>query len=241
MEFQFIVLKEWSARASCLESKDAFRQWLNHPHPLETDEMYKPDCRNVPARLRGKSSKLSRFIMEPFFEIIDSHQLDAASIDVVFASRFGEIQVLESLFECIAEKQSLSPLDFCNSVHHTATSYLNIATKNQQISRTVSANEHSFVAALTEVFCLLNTGSCKSVMLLLGDQTVPHIFGRHKMPPFAFGAALLFDKEMARDGVVIELAHLTNNWQSPVSFFDWLRCTAINNSFDDLTSQEGEH
>jgi predicted nucleic acid-binding Zn ribbon protein len=39
------------------------------------------------------------------------------------------------------EGEQLSPIDFCNSVHHTATGYLSMATCNRGISRTVSAGE----------------------------------------------------------------------------------------------------
>lgn len=225
-----ISLLDWSGRAFQLENKGAFQKWIAAPHPLESSSDYRPPCSSIPPRLRGKSSTLSRLVMAPFFDVIEANNLNPAAVDLVFASRFGEIRILESLLDAMYTRQPVSPLDFCNSVHHTATGYVSIATKNQRISRTVSAGAHTFGAGLIETLQLLKTNRSDHVVLLVGDETVPSFFAAEK--DFAYGLALLFQKSTKDDTNAISLDRILTIFQgdnSPVSVFDWLRDINLSN------------
>ncbi|MBN2527373.1 MAG: beta-ketoacyl synthase chain length factor [Deltaproteobacteria bacterium] len=218
-----ISLVDWSGRAPQLDSKDAFSRWVHQPYPIEPDGSYKPACTNVPARLRGKSSTLSRLVMAPFFELIEAHSLDASAIDFVFASRFGEIQILESLFHSIYSNEPLSPVDFCNSVHHTATGYLSIAAKNMRISRTVSAGPHTFAAGLLESWQLLANNISDTVALLVADETVPPFFVPGEKERHSYGMVLLFTKALLAKGDSILLPDILDAQHNALSATDWLR------------------
>ena len=220
-----IFLHDWSGRAYSLDTRESFRRFVINPHPIEPNVGYLCACPSVPPRVRGKSSPLSRMIMAPFFEIVARHQLPPASVDVVFASRFGEIRVLETLLEAIYSGEALSPLDFCNSVHHTPTGYLSIAAKNQGISRTVSAGELTFGAALLETWQLLATGRSQRVVLLCGDESVPDFFIPGEKHEFAFGMALLFgiEKQTQDDEEIVLFNAIYETSRQAVTVFDWLR------------------
>ena len=222
-----ISLLDWSGRAFQLENRQVFHTWVKAPYDVGTDPGYTPPCPTVSPRLRGKSSTLSRLVMEPFFELVTDNHLDPKSVDLVFASRYGEIRILESLLDAIYTSQPLSPLDFCNSVHHTPTGYLSIAAKNQQISRTVSAGANTFGAGLVEVWQLLQTRRSKCVALLIGDESVPAFFVSDDT--FAYGMALLFglpEMAVANDpvsAIPISLQQILDTHRSSTSPFTWLR------------------
>ncbi|MBN2718669.1 MAG: beta-ketoacyl synthase chain length factor [Deltaproteobacteria bacterium] len=221
MSLAAITIVDWSGRAFQLENKSAFRNWILSPRELEDDPGYKPECPDVPARLRGKSSTLSRLVMAPFFEVTSLNRLHPSEVDLVFASRYGEIRTLETLLDAIYCFQPVSPLDFCNSVHHTATGYISIAAQNRGISRTVSAGEQTFAAGLMECWQLLHTGRSETVALLVGDEAVPSFFDTPSR--FAYGLAILFQKSKAGDQFPISLDRIQEVCNLSVSATEWLR------------------
>jgi hypothetical protein len=221
-----IYLHDWSGRAFSLETGEDFRAFVQNPRPIEFNTEYLCACPSVPPRVRGKSSPLSRMIMAPFFEVMSRNQRNPATVDVVFASQFGEIRVLESLLNAIYSRDAISPLDFCNSVHHTPTGYLSIAARNQGISRTVSAGDCTFGAALLETWQLLTTGRSQLVALLIGDESVPDFFIPGEKHEFAFGMALLFGIEKQKQNVDEQLVLFSDIYKTscqPVTACDWLR------------------
>ncbi|MBN2342649.1 MAG: beta-ketoacyl synthase chain length factor [Deltaproteobacteria bacterium] len=235
MSRRAIQLLDWTGRAAGLEDRQTFRNWVSEPYAVDCEPSYKPPCKAVQARLRGKSSTLSRLVMEPFFELTERLNIPASDVDMVFASRFGEIQVLETLFESIFTKDTVSPLDFCNSVHHTATGYASIASKNQQLSRTVSANEQTFGAALFEAYALVVTGKSNTVMVLAADEKVPELFRQEGHCECSFGVALAISAVdactafEATGRLRISYDDVVQAYQRAESPVDWLRRCALKN------------
>jgi len=84
-------------------------------------------------------------------------------------------------------------MKFCNSVHHTPTGYISIATKNRGISKTISGGKDGFSAALLEVASLLNKDNSTPVILLVGEEKTPEIFEDNSSSPFDYAMAFLFD------------------------------------------------
>ena len=153
----------------------------------------RPECAGVPSTVKRRFTDLTRAVIDPFLEVCRRTGTDASRVAVVLASAHGEIRILEKLLDEMARGQTLSPIDFCNSVHHTATGYLSIAVSNRGIARTVSAGDRTFEAGLLETFVLLVSGRADRVALLVGDEAVPAVFGAPataKAP--CPGAALLF-------------------------------------------------
>jgi hypothetical protein len=183
----------WSGRAEGLESKEQWIKWLDSRHTVDADNSYRPACKELKPAVRRRITTLSRLVIEPCFEVAAATDTDMARAGTVFAGEHGEIDILKKLFEQINDAEQPSPIDFCNSVHHTATGYLSMGTGNHGISRTVSAGDATFAAGLLETFTLLCSRRCSSVVLLTGDLPVPPAIGRvESYPGFAYGIAAVF-------------------------------------------------
>lgn len=176
-----------------LETVDAWADFLETGRREVPESPVRPPLKQVPAMLRRRLTPVSELVVSSWFALCTDAEIDGAQLPHVFASAHGEIRILENLLDVIHREESLSPTEFCHSVHHTATGYLSLITGNRGISRTVSAGSRTFHAGLVETMSLLSSGHHPLVVLTVADETVPAVFCDHLgIPAFAHAVSFVF-------------------------------------------------
>lgn len=114
--------------------------------------------------------------------------LDVTALPTVFASEVADTRITDRICRDIIDPaRAVSPTQFHNSVHNTASGYWSIATGSQAAANSLSGGCDSFCVALRECQALLATGECEAVLLVcfesLGaddnalDRARPCIYG----------------------------------------------------------------
>ena len=138
-----IRILNWSAWAPNLPTKAAWVDYVK-TGTFPDVAVKKPPCKQVPQILRRRCTFVTRMVLETSLDVFSGTEVASDSTQTV-CSRHGELQLLGSLLHDIHSEVPLSPTQFSNSVHHTATGYFDLVTKNKQTSRTISAGMSSFV------------------------------------------------------------------------------------------------
>ncbi len=162
------------------------------------DAIRKPTATLLPARLRRRTSLLTRMVAEVFAQAAELASVERGEAGVVFASAFGEIQTTGTLLSALTRDPGdpLSPVRFHNSVHNTPTGYVSIATANRGFNTALAAGRGSVAMALLEAATVLAAGRCDSVVVAIAEEPLPAPLDAScdRYAPLAVGLAL------ARDG-----------------------------------------
>jgi hypothetical protein len=132
-----------------------------------------PGAALLPARLRRRTSRLTRSVAEVLDGLAATCGVDLAQVPVVHGSSLGEIDTTVRLLEMMHEEDGgLSPTRFHNSVHNTAPGYVSIATKNRGFSTSVAAGPATVAAAILEAFGVLRSRESE-VIVVVADEPAP--------------------------------------------------------------------
>lgn len=140
-----------------------------------TDE--KPDLSFIPMMTRRK---LSPLVKSAFSTMYDCY--DGKDINLVFASQYGELDILNKLISQYSQDNEVSPIAFSSSVHNSTAGIFSLLNNIKHKYNAISAGEHSLSnglsAALTEtdtvLFCYADTfPHPASVSCLIGKTAAP--------------------------------------------------------------------
>ncbi|HIF59704.1 MAG TPA: hypothetical protein EYQ26_09465 [Rhodospirillales bacterium] len=223
-----IRILNWSAWAPNLTAKAAWIDYLKSG-TLSDVVVKKPPCKNVPEILRRRCTFVTRMLLETSLDVFSGTGVAPDSAQMVFCSCHGELQVLGSLLHDIHSEVPLSPTQFSNSVHHTATGYFDLVTKNKQTSRTISAGMSSFVNGYLEAIGLLKIKPDRACLLVMADETPAQPFAQDLKQPWNFSYAIAWLLELAksndRDACRLtrseSSAPCTFDDKPPLSFLRW--------------------
>lgn len=227
-----IDLLAWDAWAPGLEDKDKWKQWLAHEKviPINEEDLL-PDANAVPPRLRRRCSSVSRMALETGLAVCETSGISGEEVNLIFCSRNGELITLKALFEDLCISEPLSPTRFSNSVHHTATGYFSLITKNRRISRTISGGDDCFACGLLETCGLLDKYPEIPVLLFYCDEFVPQPFDEMlEKPEFPFSVAMMLKRNS--ESPAFQVGFETHNQvrktlpkgpDSVFSFLNWLQ------------------
>ncbi|MBN2804966.1 MAG: beta-ketoacyl synthase chain length factor [Deltaproteobacteria bacterium] len=219
-------ISDWSARSKGLDSKLLFEKWLKEGTRVLDDDgvKYVPGCKELKPAVRRRATLLSKLVIDSFYEITIKDGGDLSNEAMVFASKNGEIEILDNLLNQMYQGEELSPMDFCNSVHHTPTGYLSMATLNRGISKTVSAGNNTFAAGLLEAAVIIERKKSDSVYLLVSDLMVPESLGEVLTPdPFAYGMAILLEEADGMDKNSFSIDDIKELFYTDSDVFDFLK------------------
>ena len=133
-----------------------------------------PRAELLPARLRRRTSLLTRMAAEVVAQAIAGAGVDLKELVIVFGSVYGEIQATVDLLAQMVDEPGapLSPAKFHNSVHNTATGYLSIATGSHAGATAVSAGAATLAVALLEAATAL--AACAApILVVLAEEPLP--------------------------------------------------------------------
>jgi len=158
-----------------------------------------PKCALAAARAKRGTSRIARMLGEVFQQAGEDAGVDLSQVPTVYASAWGEIDIMIKLLDQIAEGDAgLSPIRFKHSVHNSASGMVSIATENRGFSTALAAGRRTFEQGVLEALTLLRTTNSESVILAVAEDQLPMPLDRYgKYEALAVG--LCFGK-VARDG-----------------------------------------
>ncbi|MEE9421709.1 MAG: beta-ketoacyl synthase chain length factor [Gammaproteobacteria bacterium] len=148
------------------------------------------DASLLPAMVRRRTSEATRIAVSAATRACSNAATDH-ELPAVFVSLSGEIQVTDKLCQAIAKNEyPLSPTQFHNSVHNTASSYWSMATNNQFPMMAMSALEDGFALGLLESWCQLQTGAEKILLVVYEEEAPTHLLPDYNWEPCAISLVL---------------------------------------------------
>lgn len=169
------ALSGWAAWAPGLSDEESWRDWLQRPYPLPTDEA--PPLPQMPAALRRRVERLGRVALQATYSCRDGR-----ACPVVFASRYGDSVRTDSLLRQLAESALVSPTSFALSVHNAVGALYSIATRDTSAYTALAAGPETVEAAFTEACGVLDDGA-DSVLVVVYDEPLPAPWDRFEEGP----------------------------------------------------------
>lgn len=173
-----------------------------------------PPAELLPARLRRRTSLLTRMAAEVLAQASAGLTIDLHVASIVFGSIYGEIQTTGDLLTAMIDDPGspLSPTKFHNSVHNTAIGYLSIATKNHVGSTAVSAGGSTVAMALLEASTILAAEGGAVLVALAEEPLPPPLDAEGRWAPLAVGLVV---ERPGRGGLPIRFAESEGPFTAP--------------------------
>ena len=156
----------------------------------------------IPPALRRRMGRLERLAVRCTLSVL----ADASTDELIFCSRYGNVESLSTLLRGIAEGELTSPMGFSGSVHNAAPGLVGQIRQERLSHTAVAAGRQTLAAALVEAYARLQSEECESVTVILADLPLPdhfHEFEDELLP----GLALAMRIELGGEGdAAVELA-----------------------------------
>lgn len=134
----------------------------------------KPDLSFIPMMTRRKLSHLSKIAFATLYKCYEQDE-----VNLVFASKYGEVDKLLDLIKQYTSENEVSPIAFSSSVHNSTIGTFSLLNKIKSKYDAVSAGDNSLSNGLlnsilnksTTLFCYADTiPELQSVSCLLGES-----------------------------------------------------------------------
>lgn len=158
-----------------------------------TDRVERPPAEILGARMRGRSSVLTRAFAELYGQLEKpTMRLDepAVGIPTIYASCFGEMETTLKLLDQMEDEPRLSPIRFQASVHNTASGRISLETKNRAFSTAIAAGNGTFSMALLEAQAWLSCHGGEVLVLAAEEELPPRLDPDLRYPPIGVGLHL---------------------------------------------------
>jgi Beta-ketoacyl synthase, N-terminal domain len=165
-----ISIRRWAFWSA--ETEDA-QAWLDHwssPDPAPASQ--RPPAASVPAMQRRRLSKLSRMAVQLALDCSDGTEVGYT----IFGSRHGEVVRTRGMLAAIAERETLSPTQFSQSVHNTSSGLFAILTQDHGPATSIAAGAATFAACWTEAVAELTAHPGRKVLLVCADEVLPEAY-----------------------------------------------------------------
>lgn len=230
-----VVVRDWSAWAPGIETKDAWAAWAAAPVAFAAEGV--PEAKAIPPMIRRRCTPLSRAMLTAAFGAAGA--VAPSEVRTVFASRYGSINESVELLRNIARDERMSPSRFTHTVHNAQSGLFSIAAGNRHASSALAARAESFACGFLEAATHLHREPARPVLLVTGD--VPLVEDFHSLIDdpqaiYAVGLLLSFDGDGARvrfgvegfeetpePGVAVAAADADRRgWSDAAEFLRWM-------------------
>ena len=185
-----VKITRWAAWAPGLTGREDWLAWFESPRIPEGEE--KPALPFIPAMVRRRYSLLSRMVLQAAYDCCPPEQL--ANVNVVTATRFGELSTCLELLKVISRDEPVSPIGFSHSVHNAPAGHFSISAVNTAPSSTVSGMDDTFSYGFLEGLSVLHRQPGYPVLLLVGEDRIPEDYlAVITAKPFPHAVALLLE------------------------------------------------
>ncbi len=149
----------------------------------------------IPPAIRRRMGKLERLAACCALGVLGG----APTGELIFCSRYGNVESLSVLLRGIAEEQLISPMLFSGSVHNATPGLIGQIRKERLGHTALAAGPNSFAAGLIESYARLASGECSDVTLIFADVPLPDPYGEFEVEN-APGLALAMRLEPGAEG-----------------------------------------
>jgi hypothetical protein len=155
----------------------------------------------IPSAVRRRMGRLERLAVRCAFGVLD----DRPTGEMVFCSRYGNVETLASLLRGITNGQLMSPMAFSCSVHNATPGFVGQIRKERIGHTALAAGPNTFTAGLIESYARLVADDCQDVTLIFADVALPEPYDEFEEED-APGLAMAVRLERAEDATASPLA-----------------------------------
>ena len=127
----------------------------------------------IPSAVRRRMGRLERLAVRCTLGVLEGHP---PTDELIFCSRYGNVETLCSLLRSIAAREPVSPMAFSGSVHNAAAGLVGQIRKERFNHTAISAGRGTFAAGLIESYARLATDECRDVTLIFAELMLPTIY-----------------------------------------------------------------
>jgi hypothetical protein len=127
----------------------------------------------IPAALRRRMGRMERLAVRCTLGALED---EVPTDELVFGSRYGNLETLLSLLKSLAVGEPMSPMGFSGSVHNAVPGLVGQIRKERLSHSAIAAGPNTFAATLLECCARLKTGECRSVTLTFADLGLPDAY-----------------------------------------------------------------
>lgn len=154
-----------------------------------------PEAKLLPLRARGRSSLLTRMLVEVITQATGGDLASLAKMPLIIGSAYGELDTTAQLLHMMRSGDgALSPARFQHSVHNTAAGQISIAAGCRAFSTCLAAGTATSAAVLMEAMAWLSDQGGE-VIVAVADEALPQFFAARQEPFEALAAAILLSAE----------------------------------------------
>jgi hypothetical protein len=175
-------MADWQEAAAVLRNPGA---WV--PSDVACDNVA-----GITAAEQRRTTPLIRLALQVAAQLSAESQLDLSTAATVFATSWGDSQVVENVLATLPVPGSpVSPLHFHNIVHNTPAGYWSVGAGARGVSTSLTAADCTVAAGLLEAFvCLANADV--PVLFVCFDRPLPASWDRFHHIEAPFAAAMTF-------------------------------------------------
>ena len=126
----------------------------------------------IPSGIRRRMGRLERLAVRCTLGVLDGEP----TAELIFCSRYGNVETLSTLLRGIAEKQLMSPMAFSGSVHNASPGLVGQIRKERLSHTALAAGSHTFAAGLIESYARLLSDGCGDVTMTFADFPLPELY-----------------------------------------------------------------
>jgi len=189
-------IQSWAAVTGGISSLEDWQAWARGEKEIQGELAL--DLSGVAPLQRRRLTPLSKIFVSLYHSL--ARQQHDLQVPLILGSLYGELDAASAILQAIHQGEPVSPTKFTHSVHNTAASSLSVLTKNQQPSRSLSAQADPLAAALTDAGALLATGT-PQVLVMVGDVRPEGFYAQVCNPLHDYGLLLLLGNAPQQQGL----------------------------------------
>ncbi|HKD22045.1 MAG TPA: beta-ketoacyl synthase chain length factor [Rhizomicrobium sp.] len=177
----------------------------------------------IPSGIRRRMGRLERLAVRCTMGVLG----DGTTDEIVFCSRYGNVETLSALLRGIAENQITSPMAFSGSVHNAAPGLVGQIRKERLSHTAIAAGPHTLTAGLVECYARLTSDGCSNVVLAMADLPLPDHFRAFEDEVLP-GLALALQLELAPGGSTEPVVEIHSGRAGALALLDSLQAGLFN-------------
>lgn len=126
----------------------------------------------LPFGMRRRMGRFERLAVRCTLGVLDTIATD----ELIFCSRYGNLETVASLLRSVSLCEPPSPLAFSGSVHNTAAGLIGQAHKQAINHTAIAAGRNTFGAGLVESYARLAASDCEDVTFAYADVALPEVY-----------------------------------------------------------------
>lgn len=127
----------------------------------------------IPPAIRRRMGRLERLAVRCTLGVL---RTEGGTDELIFCSRYGNVEALCSLLGSIAAREPMSPMVFSGSVHNAVPGLVGQIRKERLSHTALAAGRQTFIAGLMESYALLAADACRDVTLTFTDLALPDVY-----------------------------------------------------------------